>query len=368
MSVAWDRAAIVAAWGGLPPLTGPTSADLCVVGLGASGLAAVRWAADRGLDVVGLDAGRVGAAASGRNGGFLLGGLARFHHDVVAAHGEASAVSWYRATLRELDDLAARLGPAVVHRHGSLRLALDDDEWADCEHHAAALAAAGIAVERRETPLGRALLLPDDGAVNPAARCIREVTSLLERSRLHERTPVRAVGPGWVDTPVGRISAGAVAVCIDGRLESLVPALAHRVRTARLQMLATEPLAPAPWLDRPVYARWGYDWAWQTPDGRLLAGGGRDLHLAGEWTDETTTTGAVQAHIEAWASRLVGAPVVATDRWAASVAFTDDGLPVCELVEDRLAVAGAYNGTGNLVGPICARRAAALALGEAPPG
>lgn len=366
MTVGWDRAPIVAAWRGLPPLDGPTTADLCVVGLGASGLAAVRWAVERNLDVVGIDAGRVGAGASGRNGGFLLGGLARFHHDVVAAVGEAAAVAWYRLTLAELDALAGRLGPAVIRRVGSARVAADDDEWADCERHAAALAAAGIAVERRDTPFGRALLLADDAACNPAERCIREATILTSRARLHERTPAVAVGAGFVDTTAGRISAAAVAVCVDGRLDAVVPALAPRVRTARLQMLATDPLPPVAWLDRPLYARWGYDWAQQAPDGRLFAGGGRDLHLAEEWTHDDHPTAAVQAHIEAWAARLAGGPVAVADRWAASVAYTDDGLPICELVDDGVAAAGAYNGTGNLVGPICARRAAALALGVNP--
>jgi len=364
LSVAWDRSAVVTGWLGLPPLDGPTTADVCVVGLGASGLAAVRWAVDRGLDVVGLDAGRVAAGAAGRNGGFLLGGLARFHHEVVAALGEPAALAWYRATLRELDELTARLGAVVVRRNGSVRLAADDDEWADCERHATSLARAGIPAERRDTPFGRALLLADDASCNPAERCIKEATSLAGRARLHEGTPAIAVGPGFADTPAGRVSAGAVAVCVDGRLEVVVPALAPRVRTARLQMLATAPVPQVPWLDRPVYARHGYDWVQQLHDGRLVVGGGRDRHAADEWTVDVDPTAPVQAHLEAWAARLVGRDVEVTDRWAASVAYTDGLLPVCELVDDGVAVAGAYNGTGNLVGPICARRAAALALGE----
>jgi glycine/D-amino acid oxidase-like deaminating enzyme len=366
-SVGWDRSPVVAGWPGLEPLAGPTTADLCVVGLGASGLAAVRWAVERGLDVVGIDAGRVAAGAAGRNGGFLLGGLARFHHEVVAAVGETRATAWYRATLAELDALAARHGAGVIRRTGSLRLAADDAEWADCEVHAAALATGGIRVERRETPLGRGLLLPDDAVGNPAERCLREARALAGQARLHEATPALAVRPGAVETPAGTISSPAVAVCVDGRLDAVVPALAGRVRTARLQMLATEPVPPVPWLDRPVYGRWGYDWAVQLPDGRVFAGGGRDRQGDDEWTHDDAPTTPVQGHIEAWAARLAGRPVAVADRWAASVGYTGDGLPVCELVDDGVAAAGAYCGTGNLVGPICARRAAALALGEPDP-
>src|SRR5687767_6869168 len=72
---------------GLPSLGGDAEADVCVVGLGGSGLAAVHALLDLGARVVGLDAGVVAGAAAGRNGGFLLAGLAPFHHDAVAAVG-----------------------------------------------------------------------------------------------------------------------------------------------------------------------------------------------------------------------------------------------------------------------------------------
>lgn len=172
-----------------------------------------------------------------------------------------------------------------------------------------------------------------------------------------------SVRHGSVDAPAGAVSAGGVVVCVDGGLDAVVPALAGRVRTARLQMLATERVPEVPWLDRPIYARWGYDWARQAPDGRIYAGGGRDLDA--EWTDADEPTEPVQAHIEAFASRLAGRPVTVAERWAASVAFTDDGMPICELVDDGVAAAGAYNGTGDLVGRVCARWAAELALSGA---
>lgn len=365
MTVGWDRSPVVAGWAGLAPLDAGTTADLCVVGLGGSGLAAVRWAVDRGLDVVGIDAGRVAGAAAGRNGGFLLGGLARFHHQAVDALGSAVAVEWYRATLAELADIAGRHGDVVVRRTGSVRLASDDAEWDDCRAHARALGEAGISAELRDTPFGRGLVLPNDAACNPAELWLREARSLAGRARLHERTAAVTVRPGAVETPGGTISAAAVVVCVDGRLDAVVPSLAGRIRTARLQMLATERVPDVAWLDRPVYARWGYDWAQQAPDGRIYAGGGRDLHADVEWTDADEPTAPVQAHIEAFAGRLAGRSVTVAERWAALVAFTEDGMPVCELVDDGVAAAGGYDGTGNLVGRICARRAAELAVSGA---
>ncbi|HWT25696.1 MAG TPA: FAD-dependent oxidoreductase, partial [Solirubrobacteraceae bacterium] len=60
------------AWRTLPPLRGEVEADVCVVGLGGSGLAAVGAALAAGATVAGVDAGPVGGGAAGRNGGFLL--------------------------------------------------------------------------------------------------------------------------------------------------------------------------------------------------------------------------------------------------------------------------------------------------------
>ena len=57
------------------PLKGRTKADLCVIGAGYTGLSAALHAAQSGLDVVLLDAQRVGFGASGRNGGQVSNGF-----------------------------------------------------------------------------------------------------------------------------------------------------------------------------------------------------------------------------------------------------------------------------------------------------
>lgn len=379
IGVGWDDHPWVAAWPGLPPLPGDRTADACVVGLGASGLAAAAAFADRGLRVIGVDAGRVAAGAAGRNGGLLLGGGARYLHQAVAIWGEQPAVELYRATLAELDRLI-EIAPDAVRRCGSLRLAdlpgppKDDDEaadraaeLADCGDHAAALRAHGIAVEEYEGELGRGLFLPDDGATNPAHRTLRLASGIIGRAALHEHTPVLAVQPGRVTTAYGVVSAGVVIVAVDGGLEQVLPQTAGRVRTARLQMLATLPVV-AGRLPCPVYGRWGYDYAQQGPDGRLYVGGGRDRFAAEEWTTDTAPTAPVQAWIEGVAARMAGAPVGVARRWAATVGFTLDGRPLCTEVLPHVVACGGYNGVGNLVGPVAARAAVALALdGTAPP-
>jgi glycine/D-amino acid oxidase-like deaminating enzyme len=363
----------VAAWTGLAPLDGDRTADACVIGLGGSGLAAIETLLARGLSVVGLDTGRVAAGAAGRNGGFLLGGPALFLHDAIARWGADAAVELYRQTLAELDRLETELGPVVVRRVGSIRLAglpgepvTDDEaadrerERADCAAHASALREHGIAVQDYAGPLGHGIFLPDDAAMNPARRALSLATGLRARADLHEHTAVRAVASGRVVTEHGTVSAGVIIVAVDGRLDALLPALAGRVRTARLQMLATGPV-PAR-LPCPVYGRWGYDYAQQLPDGTLAVGGGRDRYVEREWTDEVEPSRPVQRHIERVAARMAGVPVTVRHRWGASVGFTADGRPLCTEVEPGVVALGGYNGTGNQVGPVAARAAVALAL------
>jgi glycine/D-amino acid oxidase-like deaminating enzyme len=383
MAVGWDVDPRVAEWPGLPPLAGDVTADACVVGLGASGLTAVRALVDRGLSVVGVDAGRAGAGAAGRNGGFLLGGPAMFLHTAIAAWGADAAVGLYRETLVELDALTALLGERIVRRTGSIRLAglpadprrpADDAEiadraaeWADCAELAGALRSHGFAVQDYDGPLGEGVFLPDDAAVNPAVRVLATAQLLRDDAALHEQSSVLEISAGRVRTEHGTVSSGVVIVAVDGRLELLLPQLAGRVRTARLQMLATDSVAVGR-LPCPVYGRWGYDYAQQAPDGRLFVGGGRDLFADEEWTTATEPTEAVQAHIETVAIRMAGGPVRITSRWGASVGFTPDGRPLCLPVDDGVVAVGGYSGTGNLVGPVAARHAVALALdGRRPP-
>jgi glycine/D-amino acid oxidase-like deaminating enzyme len=61
----------------------------------------------------------------------------------------------------------------------------------------------------------------------------------------------------------------------------------------------------------------------------------------------------------------VVAPV--THRWAASVGYTPDGLPIMEEVRPKTWAVGGYNGTGNIVGALSARAAARLACGQSSP-
>ncbi len=355
----WEVAAPTRDVPDLPRLTDDVHADLCVIGLGGSGLTAIAEALDRGMSVVGLDAGPVAGRATGRNGGFLLAGTALFHHDAVRRFGRGRALAWYRATLEELDRIAT--DDDTVRRVGSLRLAVDDQEFADVERQLDAMHADGLEAEPYDGPEGRGLLVPEDAATNPLSRCrVMAGHAIDAGADLFAHSPARTVSGQRVTTAEGTVHCDRVVVAVDGALGSVLPELAGRVRPVRLQMLGTAPTGEVA-LPRPVYARYGLDYWSQTPDGRIALGGGRDHGADEEEGAPPEPSDAVQAHLDQLLRARLGVTAPITHRWAATVGFTTSALPVCEQVRSGVWAVGGYSGTGNVVGAMMARVAVELA-------
>ncbi len=355
----WDDAAAL----DLPPLGETVRADVCVVGLGGSGLSAVDELLALGHSVVGVDAGAVGGAAAGRNGGFLLAGAADFHHDAVARHGRERAVGIYRHTLAEIDRMA-RETPETVRRTGSIRLAVAEDELADCREQYDAMRADDLPVEWYEGALGTGLRMPTDCAFQPLARARARARAVLDRgARLYQRSAAIEIAGDMVRTAGGVVRCRAVVVAVDGALDLVLPELAPRIRSTRLQMLATAPTTEVQ-VPCPVYARWGFDYWQQLPDGRLTLGGCRDLDLDAEWGHDATPTATIQAALDRVLRDHVGVRETrATHRWAAVVGYTDTGLPIFTEARPGVWATGAYSGTGNVMGALCGRAAARRAVG-----
>ncbi len=135
----------------------------------------------------------------------------------------------------------------------------------------------------------------------------------------------------------------------------------------RGQVLATQPLAELRYA-RPHYARGGYDYWHQRPDGRLVIGGSRDAAFDEEQTGVEATTETVQARIEELATRLVGERLRITHRWAGIWGTTPDELPLVGPVpgRDGVWIAGGYSGHGNALGLACGDLVAQAILGRQP--
>jgi glycine/D-amino acid oxidase-like deaminating enzyme len=317
--------------------------EVAVVGLGSTGLSAILEARRRGAEVAGYDAREIGAGASGRNAGFLLAGGAAFYH----RHRNREL---YGLTLEEIERMA-RDSPEVISRVGSIRRPASLEEHEDCDAHYQALVDDGFRAER--LPDG-SVLFPDDGAFHPLGRLrVLAAAAKSAGATLVENANVENLAA---------LDADRVIVAVDGGLEQILPELSGRVRTARLQMLATARTDEVR-IERPTYSRYGYDYWQQLPDGRVILGGGRDRFPDQSWTSASKPTQAVQTELDRILREEVGVRrAEVTHRWAGTSAYTEDRRPVCEQVRENVVAVGAFSGHGNVIGSLAGKAAAELAL------
>lgn len=341
-------------WASGPSVQQPIQCDVCVIGLGASGLSALTYLNQHGLHAVGVDAGMVGAGAAGANGGFILAGIADFHHDAVATLGHTRATRLYHRSIEEIAQLAAE-EPSFEHR-GSLRIASTQEEYTDCQQQYAVMRLDGLAVELYEGPEGQGLLVPTDGVFDPLARVRRMAYALRHAGvPLYERSRVMHIEPQLVIANNHRITCRHIIVAVDGNLELLLPQLTSVVKTTRLQMLATAPDTTVQF-SRPVYYNYGFDYWQQRRDGSITMGGARDQHADAEWGHASYPTESVQHAIEHRLRTTVGSNALIRHRWGASVAYRlDDVRPFVGQVLPNVWACGGYSGTGNIIGTLCAR-------------
>ena len=340
--------------------------DVAVVGGGITGCSCALTLAEAGLRVRLYEAREIAGGASGRNGGFALRGGAAPYPVTAASIGSARAADLWRWTERELDALAEAAGDAF-RPTGSLRLAADDDERAELEQEHDALRADGFDVEWQdelEPPLaGRyaaALFHPGDGVLQPA-RLVRRLAARAAESGVEIRQRTRVA-------TLAETGAESVVVATDGYPSGLLGELEGLVVPTRGQVIATEPLEERRF-EVPHYGRHGFDYWHQAEDGRLVAGGFRDVSLQEEFTADEVTTPTVQGALEEFVASLAGRPLRVDYRWAGIFGLVFDFLPVVGPVPgvERAWVAGGYSGHGNVLGFACGRLVASAILGDRDP-
>lgn len=352
-----------------PALTGGGKqgrVDVGIVGAGVTGCACALALAEAGLRVRVVDARRVAEGASGRNGGFALRGTAAPYDEVVAAVGRERALALWQWTEAELG-VMGELADDAFRRVGSLRLAADAEEREDLHDELEALRADGLDAEwidALDGPLaGRftaAIRHPTDAVLHPArmvrrlaARAIAAGAELVEGRRI---------------TDVGELDAERVVIATDGYPSGLLGELEGLIVPTRGQVIATEPLAER-MFETPHYGRHGFDYWHQAEDGRLVAGGFRDVSLDQEFTADEAVTEPVQHALEAFVHELLGRRVRVDYRWAGIFGLVLDFLPVVGPVPGAadMWVAGGYSGHGNVLGFACGRLVARALTGDRDP-
>ena len=350
----------------LPSVTLDGNADVAVVGGGITGCSCALALAEGGLTVRLLEAREIAGGASGRNGGFALrGGAAPYPVLADSIGAEATAALW-RWTEAELRALAGLAGDAL-RPTGSLRLAADEEERDELREEYDALVEAGFAAEWRDDlppPLARrypaALFHPTDAVLQPA----RVVRGLARRAadagvEIAEHTHVASLDDARADV---------VVVATDGYPSGLLGELEGLIVPTRGQIIATEPIEEM-LFEIPHYGRHGFDYWHQRLDGRIVAGGFRDVSLDTEFTADEVTTPVVQSALEQFVEAHVGRPLRVDYRWAGIFGMVFDFLPVVGRVpgDEALWVAGGYSGHGNVLGFACGRLVAQAILGDRDP-
>jgi len=338
--------------------------DVAVVGGGVTGCSAALRLAEAGLRVRIHDARAIAEGASGRNGGFALAGGAARYDVARETYGATQAAAYWRWTEEALDRVAELAGDAL-RRPGGYRLAADEEERADIRLEYEALREDGFEVEwLDDVPGGAAgrfhgaISHPSGGSIQPA-RFVRRLAARAAAAgaeiREHDRVE-----------DIDALDADRVLVATDGYGHGLVPELADLIWPTRGQVIASAPLDRVLY-DRPHYARQGFDYWQQLPDGRIVLGGFRDVSILDELTDVEETTPAIQSSLESFLHELAGTQVEVTHRWAGIFGLTQDLLPLVGPVpgrDGRVWVAGGYSGHGNVPGFACGGLVADALLGD----
>ncbi len=349
-------------------LTGSATADLTVVGGGYCGLWTAVLAKRRnpGARVVLLEAGTIGWAASGRNGGFCEASL---------THGEDNGRSRWpdeydaleRLGAENLDGLEAdvrELGlDCQFERTGTLTVAVEDHQvgWLrDSPHY---LDAAATRAEINSPLYLAGDWSRDDCALVHPARLARELArvatdlgvEVYEHSRVTGlNSPTR--GPVTVSTTGGSVTSDRVALATN-----VFPSLLRRTRLMTVPVydyvLMTEPLTDAQlasigWANRQGLGDLAnqFHYSRLTADNRILWGGYDAIYHSGRrvrasYEDRPDTFRRLAAHFLAAFPQLEG--ITFSHRWAGAIDTSTQFVAFHGLASrGRIAYAAGFTGLG----------------------
>ncbi|MCG6883496.1 MAG: FAD-binding oxidoreductase [Silicimonas sp.] len=355
-----------------PALDGDISADLAIIGAGYTGLSTALHAAGKGLDVVVVDAHRVGFGASGRNGGQVGTGWNMDQHKLVRKVGAGDARKLWDLTVEAkalTRDLVARFAPDAAYKPGVLH-----GEWtatgaAQLREHGEWLSQ-NYGYETQfldreavrdvcKSPVYRGGLLDMDAGHLHPLRYVLGVARGAEEAgaRIFERTEALALSEGAVRTANGVIRASHVVVAGNGYLSDISDEIAANVMPINSFIAATEPLGDraAEVLGRDVAVaddKFVVNYFRLSEDGRLLFGG-RENYGIGFPTDIDT---ALRRRMERLFPQLAGVGIDYS--WGGTLGITMTRLPFVRRIGPTTIAAGGFSGHGvaltGLVGKVLA--------------
>ncbi|MEU5163780.1 FAD-dependent oxidoreductase [Streptomyces sp. NPDC020875] len=295
------------------PLPGDSTADVCIVGGGYTGLWTAYYLkkAVPFLNITVLEAAFCGYGASGRNGGWLYNGIAgrdRF----ARRHGHEPAVRLQRAmndAVAEVIDVCAAEGiDADVHRGGVIEVARSPAQAARLrDFHSVEVAfgetdrvlrGARETAERLRVAGAVASSWTPHGARIDPLKLVKGLATTVEALgvTIHESTPVTEIGPKRASTPYGTVRAPYVLRCTEG-FTATIKGRRRDWLPMNSSMIVTEPL-PAEFWDAVGWSgretlgdmAHAYVYAQRTADDRIAIGGRGVPYRYGSRTDSDGRT------------------------------------------------------------------------------
>ncbi len=347
-----------------PPLRGSERAELCIIGAGFTGLSAALHAAKSGLDVIVLDAQRIGFGASGRNGGQVSGGFNKDQQALEKTLGKTDAKAlWLLAedakklTLQLIRDHAPEANP---------RFGIAHTQWhvrdVSASHQYAELLREEYGYDQFETldrgqtqnligsPAYQGGIL-DRGAfhIHPLHYAFGLARACLERGvRFFETSPVHAIqqgSPAKIQTDQGHVTAEHLIIATNGYGTGLDRKTANRIMPINNFIVATEPLTDrnSSILTQDIAvadSKFVVNYFRLSEDNRLLFGGGESYG----YEFPTDIAAKVRKPMLEVFPELEDVRI--DYAWGGTLAITMQRLPYVKRIASNTLAAGGYSGHG----------------------
>jgi gamma-glutamylputrescine oxidase len=359
-----------------PPLKGQVSADVCIIGAGFTGLSAALHLAKAGLDVVVVEAHRVGFGASGRNGG-QVGSGQRLEQDALEkmAGPEAAHRLWdmgeeAKALVRSL---AGEMG--LPFHAGVAHACYTDAEVAHADAYREKLARdygytkieplpegliGSSAFKGGDLDMGAGHLHPLSFTIGLATAAVAAGVQIFEQSEVHHiqhnlRTEVQ--------TGAGRVSCNHVILAGNGYLSGLDRNVASRVMPINNFIVATEPLGDraAEILSRNVAvadSKFVVNYWRLSDDKRLLFGGGESYGYKFPDIIKTVRKPMLEVYPQLSDVKIDYA-------WGGTLAITMNRMPCFLRPHPRVLSASGYSGHGVAMATLAGKLMAQAVQGQA---
>jgi glycine/D-amino acid oxidase-like deaminating enzyme len=310
--------------GGVPnyrePLPGDQHVDVCIVGAGFTGL----WTAyylkkvDPALRVVIVEKEFAGFGASGRNGGFLQGGISWSREKYLSGSSRAGVIEMDRIMHQSVEEIirvaeAERID-ADIARVDNLMVAATPAQWSrlkkkfrysvDWQTPNKRFELLGPTETKARIRVKNALgaIASSGSARVQPAKLVRGLASVVERLgvAIYEQTDVKRIEPGRVTTSRGTVRAEAIVRATEG-FTAGISGFERLWLPLNSALIITEPLSDSTWdeigwsghelLGDNSHA---YCYAQRTREGRIAMGGrgvpyrfGSRIDQRGHTQDET---------------------------------------------------------------------------------